>query len=312
MRIVLIGGAGFIGTNIALSLKKQGYDVLVLDREEANQTRLTKHGIAFQTCDYLSGQNIEDTLERGDCVVHLASTSLPNLSNQNIYKDAQENILASIQLFESCVKRKVSKIIYSSSGGQVYGIPESVPLNEHHATNPTSAYGIHKLAVEKYLLLFSKLYGIDSLILRIANPYGPGQLPFRGQGVVATFIASAYLGKEVEIWGDGRAIRDYIYITDLTEAFVKAICYQGKEQIFNIGSGIGTSVLDILNAVETATGKEIVRTFIKAKTSDVSVNVLDCNKAYEELHWKQHISLSDGIKQMTQYWNVQMNDFVYE
>lgn len=311
MRIILIGGAGFIGTNIAMNFAKHGHQVVVLDREGISPDCFIKSGIEFIPCDYLSGKNIEESISEGDCVIHLVSTSLPNMSNSCILRDAEENIISSIKLLESCVKKKVAKIIYASSGGQVYGVPEYVPIDEKHVTNPQSAYGIHKLAVEKYVILFSKLYGIDGKVFRISNPYGPGQQPFRGQGVISTFIASAYMGKEIEIWGDGQSIRDYIYIDDLAEAFERILTYEGKEQVFNIGSGVGTSVLDILKCVEAVTGKKVLRRYLDAKSSDVNANILNCDKAEREFQWQSQISLFDGIKKMAEYWDEKTNQFLF-
>ncbi|MBR3834613.1 MAG: NAD-dependent epimerase/dehydratase family protein [Lachnospiraceae bacterium] len=309
MRVVLLGGSGFIGTNVALGLKNNGYEVVVLDRVPA--AVFESAGIDFVACDYVSGTGIEDVIREGDCVIHLVSTSLPNMSNQNILGDAENNLIPSIKLFDVCIKNKASKIIYASSGGQVYGIPEQTPIDENHPTNPQSAYGIHKLAVEKYLMLYSKLYDIKVNIMRISNPYGPGQQPFRGQGVISTFIASSYMDKTVEIWGDGKAVRDYIYIDDLVDAFVKTVDYAGCEQVFNVGSGEGSSVLDILTSVENATCKTITRQFIEAKSADVNINVLNCDKAQKELGWRAKISLDIGVEKMTKYWNEETKEFQF-
>lgn len=310
MRVVVIGGSGFIGTNVAIKLKTEGHEVVVLDRVPAVGHVFEQNQIAFVEGDYISGRNISETVQEGDCVIHLVSTSQPNQSNRNILEDAENNLLPSLRLFDICVERKVSRLIYASSGGQVYGIPAYTPIDEQHPTNPQSAYGIHKLAVEKYLQLYARLYGIDVRILRISNPYGPGQQPFRGQGVVATFIASAYLKREVEIWGSGEAVRDYIYIDDLAAAFGRAVAYQGPEQVFNIGSGAGTSVLDILNCVEQVTGIAISKRYMDAKSSDVNTNVLDCQKAAKELRWQPTVGLKDGVRRMTEHWSSETNSFI--
>ncbi len=307
MRVVLLGGSGFIGTNVALGFKNNGYDVVVLDR--APSAALEAAGVDFVACDFVSGAGMEANIMEGDCVIHFVSTSLPNISNQNILGDAQTNLIPSIKLLDICVRNKASKLIYASSGGQVYGVPVRTPIDENHPTNPQSAYGIHKLAVEKYLMLYSKLYGIETRILRIANPYGPGQQPFRGQGVISTFIASAYMDKVVEIWGDGKAVRDYIYIDDLVEAFIKAVEYEGDEQIFNIGSGQGYSVLDILSCVEAVTGRPITKDFMDAKSADVNVNVLDCSKAKKELGWEAKMSLPVGVDKMAGFWDEDTQKF---
>lgn len=310
MKVTLIGGSGFIGTNVAIALKRNGYDVLVLDRLETRNAMLEKLDIAYQQCDYVNGKGFENVFQKGDYIIHLVSTSLPNFSNENVYKDATENVLPSINLMNLCIQNGVEKIIYASSGGQVYGIPKKIPISENHVLEPQSAYGIHKMAVEKYLQLYSKLHGIKTNILRISNPYGAGQQPFRGQGVISTFLASALLEKDVEIWGDGTAIRDYIYIDDLAEAFVKTVQYDGEEQVFNVGSGIGTSVNDIFEQIEIVTQKHIHKNYIDAKSADVNANVLDCSKAESVLKWKAKTTLYDGLKKMAGCWNEEQQQFV--
>lgn len=310
MRVVVIGGSGFIGTNVAIQLKREGHEVVVLDRIPAADRVFEQNQIAFAEGDYISGKNIRETVQEGDCVIHLVSTSQPNQSNRNILKDAEDNLLPSLRLFDICVERKAAKLIYASSGGQVYGIPVYTPIDEQHPTDPQSAYGIHKLAVEKYLQLYARLYGLGVQILRISNPYGPGQQPFRGQGVIATFIASAYLKQEVEIWGSGKAVRDYIYIDDLVAAFGRAVAYQGAEQVFNIGSGAGTSVLDILTCVEQVTGITIPKRYMDAKSSDVNTNILNCKKAAQELSWQPVVGLKEGIRRMTDHWSPDTSRFI--
>lgn len=310
MRVIIIGGSGFIGTNVAIALKRKEYDVLVLDRLDKANDILEEFNIPYKQCDYVNGIGFDDVFQEGDCVIHLVSTSLPNSSNEDVYKDATENVLPAINLMNLCVKAGVEKIIYSSSGGQVYGIPKNVPIVEGHILEPQSAYGIHKLAVEKYLQLYSKLYGIKTNILRVSNPYGAGQQPFRGQGVISTFLASALLGRNVEIWGDGTAIRDYIYIDDLADAFVKAVEYDGEKQVFNIGSGIGVSVNDIFEEIESVTQKHIHKNYIDAKSADVHANVLDCSKAERILGWKAKTTLYDGLKKMEECWDEDKQQFV--
>ncbi len=308
MEIIIIGGCGFIGTNLSKKLVGMGYDVLVVDRNDCLPEDYPV-SVDYSKCDFVSGEGLEDVISEDSVVIHLVSTSVPNSSNMHILEDAMNNIIPSVRLIDICAKKKVRKLVYSSSGGQIYGIPNTLPINEHHETNPQSAYGIQKLAIEKYMQLYKKMYGLNIAIMRIANPYGHGQQPYRGQGVIATFLASAFEGREIEIWGDGTSVRDYIYIDDLMDAFLKVIKYDGDEEIFNIGSGIGTSVNAILEDIEAITDKTINKRYIPIKTENINANVLDCEKAYSELGWRAYTPIYEGIKNMAQFWNFEKRKF---
>lgn len=311
MRVVLVGGAGFIGTNLALKLKQNNYKVVVFDRPDTElQQRADEFAIEYVVGNYITGEGLDECISEGDIVVHLVSTSVPNSSNQDISKDAIDNIIPSIRLFELCVKNKVERIIYSSSGGTVYGVPEYTPIDERHKTDPTSAYGVHKVAVEKYLALMNELHGIKVNIMRISNPYGPAQKPFRGQGVISTFLASAFMDKTVEIWGDGESIRDYIYIEDLSEAFLKVMEYNGEEKVFNIGSGQGLSVNDILASIQELTNKEMNIDYIPGKVTDVKTNILECKKANDILGWHIDTPFKEGLIKMIDCWDEETKQFI--
>lgn len=310
MRVVIIGGAGFIGNNVRKQLEKYNHEVIIADRKETalyeNHDRL---GIKYECINFVTGEGLDKVIQENDIVIHLVSTTLPNMSNDNVMKDARENILASIQLLQICAEKKVAKVIYASSGGQIYGMPMYTPIDENHPTNPVSAYGIHKLAVEKYMQLFHKMYGMPIVVLRISNPYGPGQVPFRGQGVISTFIASTLLNKKIQIWGDGKSIRDYIYIEDVAEAFEAAIEYEGNQYVFNVGSSEGVSVNDILKVIESELGITASIEYTNEGSSDVEVNILSCEKAKRGLGWSPKVSIHSGIKQMIQCWNPKSQKF---
>lgn len=308
MRIILIGGSGFIGNNLSVQLLEQGYKVIVYDVRKTILPNSNKF-------KFIEGK-IEETeklfsiIKEGDCVIHLASTSVPNNSNRNFYLDTYNNILPMLDLLQICIEKKVGKIIFPSSGGSVYGIPNYVPIDELHKTEPNSSYGIQKLAIENYMRLVNKLHNIQTICLRISNPYGPGQRPFMGQGVIATFLASVLLEKPIEIWGDGSAVRDYIYIDDLCMAFKQAIEYVGDERIFNVGSGVGNSIEDILLIIEKVTNKTIIKLYRNESEVEVMRNILDCNKALNEFAWKATINLEEGILKMLESWDEQKKQFI--
>lgn len=300
MRIVLIGGSGFIGSNLLNMLIKEEHELIVYD--------ILEPSIKSDKYLYIKGsineeEKIQKLLKQKDCVIHLASTSVPKSSNNDIYLDASSNLLPTIKLLEICERKRVSKIIFASSGGSIYGLPRYLPIDEKHDENPNSSYGINKLAIEKYLRLISNRSGINVVILRISNPYGIGQKPFKGQGVISTFIASVLLGKTIEVWGNGDAIRDYLYIDDLIQAFRASITYNGKETVFNIGSGKGTNINEILNMIKKNIKKNINIKYIKESEVEVKTNILNCKKAEDILKWKANIPLECGILKMIKSWD---------
>jgi UDP-glucose 4-epimerase len=310
MRIILLGGAGFIGSNLALALKKLGYDVNIFDQSnEVKQKMFLEKGIRFYEGNYITGENIEKVIQKNDIVLHLVSTSVPKMSNTDLMTDARNNILPSINLIKICAEKGVKKIIFSSSGGTIYGVPEYLPINEKHKTDPTSAYGVHKLSIEKYMQLANELYGLPVNIMRISNPYGPGQVPFRGQGVIPTFIASMILNKKIQIWGDGNSVRDYIYIDDLVNAIIALIQSNVDMDIFNIGSGVGVNVKSILDTIEKRLGIKANIEYIDDFISDVKSNILDCSKIYHTLNWRTNITLDEGIDKMINAWDGETGEF---
>lgn len=304
MKIVLIGGNGFLGKNIYLKLKYLKKEVIVVDRMLQKET---ENFICSSLDDIDKLSNI---IEKGDCVIHLASSIVPITSGKNLAKELEENVMATIRLFEICIQKQVKKIIFSSSGGGIYGMPEYLPIDEKHRTDPISTYGIHKLVIEKYLCYISRTYNIQTIILRIANPYGYGQVPFTGQGVIATYIASAMLNREIEIWGKGENRRDYIFIDDVSHAFLKAIEYSSTSEIFNIGTGRASSLNDIIQIISHTIRRELKLVYKDEMKAEVHDNFLDCQKAKKILGWNFEISLEEGIKKMISLWSPEQQLFV--
>jgi UDP-glucose 4-epimerase len=200
-------------------------------------------------------------------------------------------------MLEVAASEGIRKVIFASSGGTIYGIPLETPIRETHPTDPICSYGIGKLAIEKYLHLYHVQHGLDYCILRMANPYGEGQRPMSSQGAVAVFLDRALHNKALEIWGDGSVIRDYIYIGDVAEAFMKAMMYSGEHRIFNIGCGQGWSLLDLISNIETVIRRPIARIHVSGRTCDVPANVLDISRANKSLNWQPRTSLQDGVAQ---------------
>lgn len=298
MRALVLGGGGFIGSHLVTALLEQGAQVRVLERPYRQRSPvLPAHpALQWQEGDFGNIQDIHRALDGVDVVFHLVSTTQPQSSNDDPSFDVSSNLLATLNLLEELRAKKDTKLIFISSGGTVYGRPQQTPIAETHPTEPTCSYGIVKLAIEKYLALYHLLHGLDYRVLRLANPYGPGQEANRAQGVIGTFLLRVVHDEPIEVWGDGSVVRDYLYIADTVSALLQAATYQGRERIFNIGSGSGHSVREIIAAVEQATGKTARASYTAARKFDVPVSVLDIGRARSELGWQPKVNLNEGLR----------------
>jgi UDP-glucose 4-epimerase len=198
-------------------------------------------------------------------------------------------------MFKTAVEREVRRVIFISSGGTVYGVPQQNPIPETHPTNPICSYGIQKLAIEKYLYLFRALQDLDSVVLRVSNIYGEFQNLERPLGAVSHFSHRAVEGKPIEIWGDGSIRRDYIHVDDVVSALLRAMSYSGQDHIFNIGSGQSVSLNELLDFIRRRVEREIAVIYKPARSFDVKENVLDITRAAKELGWKPSIDLETGL-----------------
>jgi UDP-glucose 4-epimerase len=298
MNITLFGGAGFLGAQIARSLMDQGHAVRIFDKPGA---KVNLHDVNLQGATWLEGdfanqEDVKKAVKDSDVILHLISTTLPKHSSENLPYDLVSNAVPTLQLLECAKEAGVKKILYFSSGGTVYGQAQYLPIDENHPTNPLVPYGITKLAIEKYCLLYERLYGLRTHILRISNPFGPTQLANRAQGAVGVFLNRVMNNQPIEIWGDGSVIRDYLYIEDLTRAVSDLIHYQGAESIFNIGSGVGLSLNEVILFIESALGKKAICNYHESRSFDVPENVLAIGRAKQELGWLPRESFASGLK----------------
>ncbi len=303
MRITVFGGGGFIGSTIVDRLLRDGHEICVFERPRVDPYRHfdTHESVRWMTGDLTSVHDITEAIDGTDIVVHLVSTTLPKSSNDDPVYDVQSNLVSTLQLLNAMVAKNVKKIVFISSGGTVYGDPVYLPVDEKHPTNPKVSYGITKLAIEKYLLLYQYQHGIKANILRVANPYGERQRVETAQGAIAVFLDKALRKQPIEIWGDGTVTRDYLYIADVAEAFARAVQYDGTESVFNISSGYGTSLNEIIGKIEAILGQPVERTYRPGRPFDVPASVLDNSLAQIELGWRPKVDLDAGIK-MTAAW----------
>lgn len=299
---LVLGAGGFIGSHLCHALVRAGARVHGFGRRPMFADALPP--MRFTVGEFTDRAALAVAADGAEIVFHLLGGTNPEVSNKDPIADLQVNTVASVQLLELCRAAGVRKIVFVSSGGTVYGVPEAVPIPETAATNPISAYGINKLMVEKYLRLFTHLGGPRAVSLRVANPYGPFQSPFRRQGLVAALTHSVLAGRPVEIWGDGQVIRDFLYVGDLTEAMVAASLYDGPEHVLNVGSGIGRSVLDVMESVCAALGMRPASVIHRpARRADVPANVLDITRIQQALGWTPRTPWADGLRQTAGWMN---------
>lgn len=293
--ILILGGCGFIGSALAAKLRAEGFDVTLLDPLPPRDSTFRDRWIPGRMEDVPPTEKI---LRTGMTVIHLAWTSLPEPSNRDPYGDIASNLLPSLRWLEGCVEMGVARVIFLSSGGTVYGIPRARPISEEHPTEPICSYGIGKLAVEKYLALFRRLHDLPYIVLRASNVYGPGKDPFGRQGAINVFLGNIVRGEPIRIWGDGRVVRDYIYIEDLLDLFLRCIDARiGDETpVFNAGSGEGHSLRDIIDRIHAVTGTDPKVESTPGRMVDVPANVLDIGKSRGRFDWTPVVGLDEGIR----------------
>lgn len=298
MKCLVLGGGGFIGSHVCDALLSAGYGVRIFEKERVskeNVEHLLKR-IEWIEGDFTNKVQLEEIVKGVDVIVHAIATTLPKTSNENPVYDIESNLVSTLHLLEAAKTEKVKKVVFFSSGGTVYGIPQKTPIAEDHPTEPICSYGIQKLAIEKYLNLYRYLHAIDYAVMRIANPYGERQRPLATQGSVIVFLYKAMRGEQIEVWGDGSVVRDFLHVTDVARAVVKLIEYNGNHRIFNVGGGTGYSLLTVLKEIERVIGREPDVRFSQARPFDVPVNVLDITRAKTELGWVPEVGFEEGLK----------------
>lgn len=301
-RCLVLGGCGFLGSVTVRNLVSKGWGVRVFEKEGVDSSRLKTvlPEIEMMTGDFMNLGDLAKAIDDMPVIIHFIGTTIPQSSMNDIHFDIETNLLPTIRLLELMRCRPGQKLIYASSGGTVYGIaPEQVPLVENSTTEPISSYGISKLSIEKYIRLFNYNYGLPYMILRFANPFGESQYTGRPQGAVSVFLHKIMRGEEISIWGDGTVVRDYIYEDDLALA-IEAVLNspQIPSDIYNVGSGIGTNLNELVDIIAKVSGVECNVNFDPSRSFDVPYNVLDISKITSNTGWRPRYSLEDGIKKM--------------
>jgi len=303
-RILVTGGAGFIGVHLVDRLVAAGHQVRVLDRipVEVNRAWLDNKQIDYMMGDFSDHSLIDDALKDIDVVYHLVSTTIPATSNIDPIFDVQSNLIGTLHLLQIALRAGVKKVIFVSSGGTVYGKPRSIPIKESDPTDPICSYGITKLAIEKYLHMFNALHGLEFLVFRLANPFGEKQRP-GAQGAIAAFIQKVASGQPIEIWGDGSVVRDYIYIHDVIDVLERGINYDGKSQIFNLGSGQGRSLNEIVETLRAVSNRPVECVYKSARSLDVPTSILDISTIKREFNWQPSPDFAGDLRKTWAWFN---------
>jgi len=293
---IVIGGSGFLGRRLCQRLVQAGASVRSLSRTGRPPGEAQPW---WQAIDWVGADMGTETCFRAlagaDVLFHLASSTYPSTSNLDPVFDLESNLVGSVRLLNAAVEYGIRRVVFVSSGGTVYGIPEQTPIPETHPTNPICSYGIHKLAVEKYLSMHRRLNGLSSIVLRVANMYGEDQNLDRPLGAVSHFVYRAVGGIPIEVWGDGTVKRDFVYADDVVDALIAARDYDGPEHIFNIGSGRSVSLNALIDLIGQRTNRAIGVNYFPARNFDIPDNLLDISRAAAELEWTPATHLDDGI-----------------
>jgi UDP-glucose 4-epimerase len=300
---IIFGGAGFIGSHIAEDLLSRDFNITLFDKLNSSKKNIAGfiNDVKFKEGDFNNKVDISKSLKGQDYVVHLVSSTLPADSNLNPYYDVESNLISSLHLFDECVKNNIKKIIFISSGGTVYGNPQKLPVTEKHPTNPMSSYGIIKLTIEKYLSLYKNLKGLDYKILRFSNPFGERQNPKLAQGLISHLLYRIKHKMPLEIWGDGKIIRDYFYVKDGVKSIYRAITDKSANDIYNISSCRGLSINQILDRFKRVLGLKFKVSYLPSRKFDVKSNILDNTLAAKYLKWKPETDFNTALKNTWRY-----------
>ncbi len=307
MKILVTGGAGFIGSNLVDRLVQQDHNVTVIDNLSTGVESNLNKKARFYKVDIRSA--VIDRIfqkARPDVLCHYAAQIDVRKSTDDPIFDADVNIIGTLNLLNACVRNKVKKVIFASTGGAIYGEQNRFPADESHQANPLSPYGVTKLTVEKYLHFYRDTHGLDFVSLRYANVYGPRQNPFGEAGVVAIFAERLLNGKEAAINGDGTQTRDFVFVDDAVESSLLSLKYP-ESDIFNIGTGVETDIHCIFRLLKKMTGSNQKEIHAPPKPGEQQRSVLDSSKAKRVLKWRPKYSLQEGMAKTVEFFRQTRN-----
>jgi UDP-glucose 4-epimerase len=303
MRILVTGGAGFIASNIADAYISEGHQVVVVDNLSSGRKANLNPKVEFYKADITDTKKINRLFEKHkfDVVNHLAAQIDVRKSVADPVFDAQVNVIGTLNILENCQKNEVGKMIFSSSGGVIYGeCQEGTNPDETSLARPMSPYGVTKLTIEYYLKYYQATYSLKYSVLRYGNVYGPRQDPFGEAGVVAIFCQGMLNNKDLFIFGDGEQVRDYVYVKDVVRANVLALT-KGDNEIFNIGTGIATSVNTLFAELKGINNYQKTAIYKPARTGELARSCLGIAKAKDKLGWVPENNIKDGLKKTSDW-----------
>lgn len=307
MKVLVTGGAGFIGSHLVDRLVLEGHEAVVVDNLATGKRRNINRAARFYKMDIQSWR-LERVFrnERPNVVMHLAAQMDVRKSVEDPMFDAQVNVLGTLNVLQQAVKNGVRKVIFSSSGGAIYGEQETYPAPETHVTKPLSPYGLSKLCGEQYLSYFQRVSGLQAVSLRYANVYGPRQDPEGEAGVVAIFIQKMLNNEQAVINGNGRQTRDFVFVDDVVEANL-AMMGQETQGTYNVGTGVETSINDLYRILVQHTGSNSKEVHGPAKKGEQARSVIDSTKLRHEVSWEPKADLSEGLKKTVEYFRDRMH-----
>ncbi|PUE27522.1 NAD-dependent epimerase/dehydratase family protein [Limnohabitans sp. Jir72] len=294
---LVVGGGGFVGSHLVRFLARKGRQIIVAGRSPKARFP-PPDNVRYVQLDPNDLNALQFLMDECDEIIDLAYSTVPKTSFEDPVFDVLANLPFNVALIKMASERPMRKVVFVSSGGTVYGNPGYLPIDESHPTNPVSPYGITKLSIEKYGLMYSRLRELPFVAVRPGNPYGPDQIGGQGQGFVATALFAALAGKSIKIFGDRGTIRDYIYIDDLVSGIAAALDAGEPGEIYNIGTGIGLdnrTVLDHIGALAAADGRKLIVQIEQPRPFDVAANVLSSARLTYRSEWRPATNFDEGL-----------------
>jgi UDP-glucose 4-epimerase len=298
--VCLVVGGGFLGSHVAHQLAAQGQTVIVYSRSFnewlLRQDRSDGGHIELAEGELPAGAGLPDLIDAADIVFYMAGTSTPAMAQTDPGGSIITSVVPAAAVLDLMRRTSTRRIVLASSGGTVYGAVTQLPTSEDHPAKPISLHGHNSLTVERYAMFFAEQYGFEPVIIRYSNPYGPGQLARRGQGVIAAWCEALAHDETITVYGDGRVKRDFVFVEDAATATVLAGLHGKQQAIYNVGSGESLSLQSLLETVERLSERRAKIRRVTARPVDVPVTQLDCTRIRRDLGWEPTTTLENGIR----------------